>query len=109
MCPIFAESLEMHRRWQGKLEVTSKVPLCNAHELALDYTPGVAEPCCAIHQNTDEVVRPRLLTLFVLFKKKWHKQQILTIYGARAPRRLVALTPILTFARSATPPQAEPL
>ncbi len=54
MCPIFAESLEKHRHWQGKLEITSKVPLQNAHDLALAYTPGVAEPCRAIHQNTGD-------------------------------------------------------
>ncbi len=46
--------LQKHREWQGKLETTSKVPLHTAHDLAVAYTPGVAEPCRAIHANTND-------------------------------------------------------
>lgn len=46
-------SLKLHREHQGKLEVGSKIPLCNAYDLSLAYTPGVAEPCLAIKQDKE--------------------------------------------------------
>lgn len=39
------EALELHRVNRGKLGVVSKVPVRNAKELSLAYSPGVAEPC----------------------------------------------------------------
>jgi len=39
------ESLHLHRENQGKLAVKSKVPVRNAKDLSLAYSPGVAEPC----------------------------------------------------------------
>ena len=39
------EALEMHRKNQGKLEVSPKVKVTNKEELSLAYSPGVAEPC----------------------------------------------------------------
>ena len=39
------EALHMHRLNQGKLETVSKVPVRNAVDLSLAYSPGVAEPC----------------------------------------------------------------
>lgn len=39
------ESLHLHRQHQGKLAVKSKVPVQNARDLSLAYSPGVAEPC----------------------------------------------------------------
>lgn len=45
------EALHMHRVNEGKIEVTSKVPLQNADDLSLAYSPGVAEPCKEIHAN----------------------------------------------------------
>lgn len=50
---IREESLKMHRDYQGKLEVSSKVPLKNRHDLSLAYTPGVAEPCKEIKLNKE--------------------------------------------------------
>lgn len=49
-----AEALKMHRMWQGKIEVVSRVPITNANELSLAYTPGVAEPCLAIEKDYTE-------------------------------------------------------
>jgi malate dehydrogenase (oxaloacetate-decarboxylating) len=46
--------LQKHREWQGKLETNSKVPLHTAQDLAVAYTPGVAEPCRAIHANKSD-------------------------------------------------------
>ena len=42
---IRQESLKLHYDWNGKIEVISRVPISNSEELALAYTPGVAEPC----------------------------------------------------------------
>jgi malate dehydrogenase (oxaloacetate-decarboxylating) len=49
------EALELHRRRQGKIETGSKVSLCDAKDLCLAYTPGVAEPCKAIAEDRDKV------------------------------------------------------
>jgi len=44
----YAESLKLHERHRGKLEITSKVPVRNRDDLATAYTPGVAQPCLAV-------------------------------------------------------------
>ncbi|MBS3054250.1 MAG: NADP-dependent malic enzyme [Candidatus Aenigmarchaeota archaeon] len=45
------EALELHRRNGGKVEIKSKVSVKNRKELALAYTPGVAEVCKEIAAN----------------------------------------------------------
>ena len=50
---IREESLQKHAEWQGKIEVISRVPVENARDLSLAYTPGVAEPCLAIEKDPD--------------------------------------------------------
>jgi len=52
---IYEESLKVHKLDHGVLEVASKVPLKTAHDLSVDYTPGVAGPCRAIAKNRDDV------------------------------------------------------
>lgn len=47
------ESLRLHRKWKGKIEVVSAVEVKSKEDLSLAYTPGVAEPCLAIQQNID--------------------------------------------------------
>ena len=47
------EALKFHEEKRGKLEVVSKVEVNNAHDLALAYTPGVAEPCKLIHEDPE--------------------------------------------------------
>lgn len=42
------KALLMHEKWNGKLEVVSKAPVKSREDLAIAYTPGVAEPCKAI-------------------------------------------------------------
>lgn len=49
------EALHMHRVHQGKLESKSKIPVRNAHDLSLAYSPGVAEPCKAIYDDVNKV------------------------------------------------------
>jgi len=49
------EALHMHRINKGKLESKSKVPVRNAHDLSLAYSPGVAEPCKDIYEKPETV------------------------------------------------------
>lgn len=44
-------SLQAHKSWGGKIEVVSRVPLTSKEDLAVAYTPGVAAPCLAIHED----------------------------------------------------------
>ena len=44
----FEKSLEMHKRYQGKLETVSKVKLTDRDALSQAYSPGVAQPCIEI-------------------------------------------------------------
>ena len=48
------ESLKKHAEWRGKIESVCRVPLSNRDELSLAYTPGVAEPCMAIHADVEK-------------------------------------------------------
>ena len=50
---IKQKALELHEKNQGKLEVVSKVKVNDAMDLALAYTPGVAEPCKKIHEDNE--------------------------------------------------------
>ncbi len=47
------ESLKRHYVWKGKTEVKVRVPITNQEELSLAYTPGVAEPCMAVHEDVE--------------------------------------------------------
>ena len=46
-------ALDKHREWAGKIEVVTRAPITNREELAVAYTPGVAEPCLKISENVD--------------------------------------------------------
>ena len=48
------ESLRLHREWQGKIEVISRVPVSSGEDLSLAYTPGVAQPCLEIQKDVDK-------------------------------------------------------
>ena len=54
---IQKKSLEMHKKWQGKIETVSKSKVNTREDLAIAYTPGVAEPCKKIHKNYDDVYK----------------------------------------------------
>ena len=51
---IREESLKKHYEWKGKIEVVSRASINTREELALAYTPGVAEPCMVIHDDYDK-------------------------------------------------------
>lgn len=48
---IYTEALLMHKDKQGKIDVISKVKTENEHDLALAYSPGVAQPCREIARD----------------------------------------------------------
>ncbi len=47
------KAMQMHEQWGGKIEVIAKAPVGTKEELAIAYTPGVAEPCLAIQKDVD--------------------------------------------------------
>ena len=47
------KALKLHQEWNGKIETTSKCKVTSREDLALAYTPGVAEPCKIISENKD--------------------------------------------------------
>ena len=47
------KALLMHEKWNGKLETVSKTPVKTREDLAIAYTPGVAEPCKVIAQDKE--------------------------------------------------------
>ncbi len=48
------KALELHEQLQGKLEIKSRVSLKNKEDLALAYTPGVAQPCLEIQKDVNK-------------------------------------------------------
>ena len=46
-----SESLKLHYQLKGKLDIVSRAPVSNEHELSLAYTPGVAQPCLEIQKD----------------------------------------------------------
>ncbi len=52
---IMQESLDLHRKLNGKIEIKNKLKIENMHDMSLAYTPGVAKACLAIHENPEEV------------------------------------------------------
>lgn len=53
----FEESLKLHEKNIGKIEVVSKVAIETREDLSLAYTPGVAEPCRKIHEDEENVYK----------------------------------------------------
>ncbi len=53
----FEESLKLHEKHKGKIEVVSKMKVESREDLSLAYTPGVAEPCRKIHENEENVYK----------------------------------------------------
>ena len=47
-------SLKKHGQWRGKIETKVRVPVGSREDLSLAYTPGVAEPCLAIHGDREK-------------------------------------------------------
>lgn len=50
---IQEKALQLHKEWNGKLETVSKTPVKSREALSLAYTPGVAEPCKVIAEDSE--------------------------------------------------------
>jgi malate dehydrogenase (oxaloacetate-decarboxylating) len=51
----FKEALKLHKKLEGKIETALKMDITTKEELALVYSPGVAQPCLEIAQNPEAV------------------------------------------------------
>ncbi len=54
MSDIRKESLRKHYEWRGKIEIAPRTHASTREELALAYTPGVAEPCLEIQKDIEQ-------------------------------------------------------
>lgn len=50
---IQEKALEMHKKWNGKLETCAKSKVSSREDLSIAYTPGVAEPCKVIANDPE--------------------------------------------------------
>lgn len=48
------ESLRLHSKWKGKIEIKAVVPVETKDDLSLAYTPGVAQPCLEIQKDINK-------------------------------------------------------
>lgn len=53
MTDVYEESVQLHKKYQGKIKIESAVPLKDRKDLSLLYTPGVAQPSREIAQNPE--------------------------------------------------------
>ena len=51
------QSLKKHLEWKGKIEVVPRVPVETPEDLALAYTPGVAQSCLEIQRARNGAMR----------------------------------------------------
>ena len=48
------KSLQLHREWKGKFQITAAVSVETQDDLSLAYTPGVAQPCLEIQKDLSQ-------------------------------------------------------
>lgn len=63
------KALEMHKKWAGKIEISTRAALDSAEALALAYTPGVAAPCLAIEKDP---------SLSFEYTRRWNTVAVIT-------------------------------
>ena len=51
------KAIKLHEEWNGKINTTPKCKVRSREDLAIAYTPGVAEPCKAIAENNDDAYK----------------------------------------------------
>ncbi len=54
---VYEQSLKLHEEWEGKLSTEPKCQVKTREDLALAYTPGVAEPCRKIADNPEDAYK----------------------------------------------------
>jgi len=63
------EAIRLHKEWKGKIEVIARAPVSTKEDLALAYTPGVAEPCLQISDDVD---------LSYVYTRRWNLCAVVT-------------------------------
>ena len=53
MTNYYTRSLEEHKKYKGKVEMISRVPLNTREDMSTYYSPGVAQPCLEIEKNPE--------------------------------------------------------
>lgn len=64
-----SQALRMHEEWRGKIEVRSRAAIETMRDMAVAYTPGVAEPCLEIQKNIEESYR---------YTRRWNSVAVVT-------------------------------
>jgi malate dehydrogenase (oxaloacetate-decarboxylating) len=64
-----SEALAAHAAWRGKIEIRSRATIETMRDLAVAYTPGVAEPCLEIQKKIDESYR---------YTRRWNSVAVVT-------------------------------
>lgn len=62
-------ALKKHEEWRGKIEVVSRAKISTREDLAIAYTPGVAEPCLAIKEDVN---------LSYKYTRRWNTVAVIT-------------------------------
>lgn len=63
------EALHLHEQWKGKIEIAPICPVETAEDLAMAYTPGVAEPCKLIAEDS---------SLSYVYTRRWNTVAVVT-------------------------------
>ena len=53
MSDIYKESVKLHEKLKGKIDIANKMDVTSKEDLSLLYSPGVAEPCLEIERNPE--------------------------------------------------------
>ncbi len=62
-------AIKKHKEWHGKIEVVSRAPVGSKEDLAVAYTPGVAEPCLEIQKDE---------SLSYVYTRRWNTVAVVT-------------------------------
>ena len=63
------DALQAHREWKGKLEIVARSKVSTPQELAIAYTPGVAQPCLEIRKNPADAY---------VYTRKWNSVAVVS-------------------------------
>ena len=53
----YKKALELHEKYKGKIDIKCDMPLNNREDLAVAYTPGVAQPCLEIAKDPENAYK----------------------------------------------------
>ena len=88
------ESLKLHEKWKGKIEVVATVPVQSKDDLSLAYTPGVAQPCLEIQKDPGKSYTRRIgqgKVLFIFQRNAGFDLQFAVPFGMKFQRFLCVI------------------